>query len=176
MGYIRTPAMTALEVSVKSLGGDPSFVTAMWPLVSADKLDVLESVHYAMDHAFPDSGAPSMEAVQSMLKFIQDYLNSIKLRTNRGWDPASLRKKVGPPPKGPLRIVPGSVQMAKMLKEAEPDLKRMGMQVNANAGIDDYVTVGDYGERRVIKVGRTDPCPCGSGKKYKKCCGKIKLI
>ena len=22
------------------------------------------------------------------------------------------------------------------------------------------------------KVGRNDPCPCGSGKKYKKCCGQ----
>ena len=22
------------------------------------------------------------------------------------------------------------------------------------------------------KVGRNDPCPCGSGKKYKHCCGK----
>jgi len=21
------------------------------------------------------------------------------------------------------------------------------------------------------KIGRNDPCPCGSGKKYKKCCG-----
>jgi uncharacterized protein YecA (UPF0149 family) len=21
------------------------------------------------------------------------------------------------------------------------------------------------------KAGRNDPCPCGSGKKYKKCCG-----
>ena len=25
------------------------------------------------------------------------------------------------------------------------------------------------------KVGRNDPCPCGSGKKYKKCCGKGKV-
>ncbi len=24
-----------------------------------------------------------------------------------------------------------------------------------------------------VKVGRNDPCPCGSGKKYKKCCGVI---
>ena len=24
------------------------------------------------------------------------------------------------------------------------------------------------------KVGRNDPCPCGSGKKYKKCCGANK--
>jgi preprotein translocase subunit SecA len=23
------------------------------------------------------------------------------------------------------------------------------------------------------KVGRNDPCPCGSGKKYKQCCGKL---
>ncbi|HUS47229.1 MAG TPA: SEC-C metal-binding domain-containing protein, partial [Phycisphaerae bacterium] len=26
--------------------------------------------------------------------------------------------------------------------------------------------------RQAPKVGRNDPCPCGSGKKYKKCCGK----
>jgi preprotein translocase subunit SecA len=27
-------------------------------------------------------------------------------------------------------------------------------------------------KRDTKKVGRNDPCPCGSGKKYKKCCGK----
>jgi preprotein translocase subunit SecA len=27
-------------------------------------------------------------------------------------------------------------------------------------------------KRDVDKVGRNDDCPCGSGKKYKKCCGK----
>lgn len=27
-------------------------------------------------------------------------------------------------------------------------------------------------ERAAPKIGRNDPCPCGSGKKYKKCCGK----
>jgi uncharacterized protein YecA (UPF0149 family) len=26
-------------------------------------------------------------------------------------------------------------------------------------------------KRKVAKVGRNDPCPCGSGKKYKKCHG-----
>ena len=26
--------------------------------------------------------------------------------------------------------------------------------------------------RQQPKVGRNDPCPCGSGKKYKKCCGR----
>ena len=28
--------------------------------------------------------------------------------------------------------------------------------------------------KKVKKVGRNDPCPCGSGKKYKQCCGKNK--
>jgi preprotein translocase subunit SecA len=27
-------------------------------------------------------------------------------------------------------------------------------------------------KRKTIKVGRNQPCPCGSGKKYKKCCGR----
>ena len=26
--------------------------------------------------------------------------------------------------------------------------------------------------RKVTKIGRNDPCPCGSGKKYKQCCGR----
>ena len=33
---------------------------------------------------------------------------------------------------------------------------------------------GDQQVQQVVrgdKVGRNDPCPCGSGKKYKKCCG-----
>ena len=32
------------------------------------------------------------------------------------------------------------------------------------------------GEKPIVredpKIGRNDPCPCGSGRKYKKCCGK----
>ena len=27
--------------------------------------------------------------------------------------------------------------------------------------------------KREAKVGPNDPCPCGSGKKYKKCCGSV---
>ncbi|MDF2674184.1 MAG: hypothetical protein K0R09_2452 [Clostridiales bacterium] len=34
----------------------------------------------------------------------------------------------------------------------------------------------DYKKSKIVvkedKIGRNDPCPCGSGKKYKKCCGK----
>ena len=38
---------------------------------------------------------------------------------------------------------------------------------------DDLVYEGRVQESgEVLKVGRNDPCPCGSGKKYKKCCGR----
>jgi uncharacterized protein YecA (UPF0149 family) len=30
----------------------------------------------------------------------------------------------------------------------------------------------DQTNERRGKIGRNAPCPCGSGKKYKKCCGK----
>ncbi len=30
--------------------------------------------------------------------------------------------------------------------------------------------------REAPKVGRNDPCPCGSGKKYKKCCGSAERL
>ena len=30
----------------------------------------------------------------------------------------------------------------------------------------------ESGKRK--KIGRNDPCPCGSGKKYKHCCGRLK--
>lgn len=32
-------------------------------------------------------------------------------------------------------------------------------------------TAAERPPRRVVKIGRNDPCPCGSGRKYKKCCG-----
>jgi len=35
-----------------------------------------------------------------------------------------------------------------------------------------YLLSDGGGLQRVEKVGRNDPCPCGSGKKYKKCCGQ----
>jgi preprotein translocase subunit SecA len=34
-------------------------------------------------------------------------------------------------------------------------------------------SAGETTQRRQgVKIGRNDPCPCGSGKKYKKCCGQ----
>ena len=37
--------------------------------------------------------------------------------------------------------------------------------------VDGKLVVPKTATRDQPKVGRNDPCPCGSGKKYKKCCG-----
>ena len=38
------------------------------------------------------------------------------------------------------------------------------------------ITSGEEANKPIVKkgrkVGRNEPCPCGSGKKYKKCCGQ----
>ena len=55
-----------------------------------------------------------------------------------------------------------------------PDVKRVQLAKPLTEGFDN----GEGGKPRKVtvrksanEVGRNDLCPCGSGKKYKKCCG-----
>jgi preprotein translocase subunit SecA len=47
-------------------------------------------------------------------------------------------------------------------------------QIPVRVNTDEDKRPGNVGKQKTIKknkkVGRNDPCPCGSGKKYKKCC------
>jgi len=49
-----------------------------------------------------------------------------------------------------------------------------GIPLDEFARIHNSISNIDYLNEGVpkIKIGRNDPCPCGSGKKYKKCCGR----
>jgi preprotein translocase subunit SecA len=53
-------------------------------------------------------------------------------------------------------------QMKKWMKDHEAELRAEG-----GNDVPKVETVVHEGP----KIGRNDPCPCGSGKKYKKCCG-----
>jgi preprotein translocase subunit SecA len=62
------------------------------------------------------------------------------------------------------------VEEQKQAEELERRRKRQ------QAFLDNFATAGDesanrQAKRDAAKVGRNDPCPCGSGKKYKKCHG-----
>lgn len=58
----------------------------------------------------------------------------------------------------------------KLSEEVELLPKLQFTQEDENSLVDQYMA-GTI-QRQSDKVGRNDPCPCGSGKKYKKCCGK----
>ncbi len=53
-------------------------------------------------------------------------------------------------------------QMKKWMKDHEKELREENPEAQPKVE-----TVVHEGPR----IGRNDPCPCGSGKKYKKCCG-----
>ena len=56
------------------------------------------------------------------------------------------------------------------LEEAFQRRKRRELEEARMAGAGDRQSVQQV-VRGSAKIGRNDPCPCGSGKKYKKCCG-----
>jgi uncharacterized protein YecA (UPF0149 family) len=59
--------------------------------------------------------------------------------------------------------------LAPVFAEEEGDRSQSGTDAkNAEPG----VRMEDAPAAAAQKVGRNDPCPCGSGKKFKKCCGK----
>lgn len=58
---------------------------------------------------------------------------------------------------------------ARQQRWAEEDAKRDAVEWDGDYGNDEMFLPETY-IRAEPKVGRNDPCPCGSGKKYKKCC------
>ncbi|MBR5793009.1 MAG: preprotein translocase subunit SecA, partial [Ruminiclostridium sp.] len=60
------------------------------------------------------------------------------------------------------RIIAARVQTPEIQRE------RVAKVTGTSGGSDG--TVKKAPVRKAVKVGPNDPCPCGSGKKYKKCC------
>ena len=55
--------------------------------------------------------------------------------------------------------------------KTQEEIKRERVATGITEGFGGDKTVKKQ-PRRVEKIGRNDPCPCGSGKKYKQCCGR----
>jgi preprotein translocase subunit SecA len=49
---------------------------------------------------------------------------------------------------------------------------RQSQQGDGEQPADDAPRITIPLKRELPKVGRNDPCPCGSGKKFKQCCGR----
>lgn len=89
------------------------------------------------------------------LKLVCDLANNTRLPCNRGFTPNELADRTGI---GENKTISGiSASGSGNLY----DPTEIGL---VEVAYDSVFTGG--------KVGRNDPCPCGSGKKYKKCCGR----
>ena len=114
--------------------------------------------------------------INELLELLVAAHNNTRMKENRGYKPSEMvrKKSVDKMP----TIVPASSNAAAILKDDAPQLQAMGVPVDLNGNTDVIQTtmfpIGLNGEpiRVEKKIYPNDPCPCGSGKKYKKCCGK----
>ena len=97
----------------------------------------------------------------------------------KGHTPLEMRAYAPPEKPGErTKILPMSSDAAKLLEEGRKQLQIMGFDVETNEtgtvipmmSFNNGVS-GDMksGSRKIYP---NDPCPCGSGKKFKKCCGR----
>lgn len=106
------------------------------------------------------------------------FHNSLKMPYNRGYSPNELSKSS--PNKGTLQSITIGPNMRKYIESGEIDPNELRSQIcetkypSENIRKDLLRQINEIAPLNVKapKVGRNDPCPCGSGKKYKKCCGK----
>lgn len=106
---------------------------------------------------------PDMSALQPCLDAVTDFSNNVpcwKLRGNSSMEIAKI--ELASPKNGTPRISMG------------PNMRAMGID-----SFEQLISMACNGEDipqhpfpTSGKVGRNDPCPCGSGKKYKHCCGR----
>jgi len=64
--------------------------------------------------------------------------------------------------------------LRRFFNHVDPFMRFMAKELRAKsppANVMSWVREQERSSRRVGRPGRNDPCPCGSGRKYKKCCG-----
>jgi len=124
------------------------------------------------------------EVVVNFLQLIPSQHQSVKLnkqipaaRYNYQRNKSEVQQKPGPEQ-------PSLAALLKTLREVHPsfveDVKCRHKQLKtiyqrsvlAQEPSDNYLGSGQTIRRDKPKAGRNDPCPCGSGKKYKKCCAR----
>lgn len=114
--------------------------------------------------------------INELLELVMAAHNNTRMKENRGYKPSEMARKM-PIDKMPT-IVPASSKAAVILMDAAPQLQAMGVPVDLNGNTDVIHTtmfprgLSEEPIRVEKKIYPNDPCPCGSGKKYKKCCGK----
>lgn len=152
-----------------------------------EALDIWEKIQFDTD--FPDIVRYLIDAYEDLLddtkiekivQLLQELNNNTRMRIHRGHTPNEMMKsgiKQGRFSQRPI-VVPGSTEAVELLKSASEELQQMGICVDldSNASIIPNNSVSrdvfEQTDNSSKKIYPNDLCPCGSGKKFKKCCGK----
>lgn len=144
----------------------------LWEMIVLDD-DVHGPLQWLLEQVVTDGES----MLREVINLYMTVYNSTNMPSNRGYAPMDMPIPVMKPGSMPT-IIPGSSHAAKLLKEAAPGIRKMGFEVDLD-GDSDEIPIATYpggingpAETSVKKVYPNDPCPCGSGKKYKKCCGR----
>ena len=147
----------------------------IWDKIQFD-IDFTEIVQYIID-VYED--LLDGTKIEKIIQLLQEVNNNTRMRIHRGHTPNEMMRKgmeEGRFSQRPI-VVPGSTETANLLKSASEELKEMGICVDfdSNAAIvpnnSSQNNVSGQVANSFKKIYPNDPCPCGSGKKFKKCCG-----
>ena len=122
--------------------------------------------------------------VNRFLSVYNDFQNNCRMQCNRGHTPREIMEMVPPEERIPKSLSFGP-NIRKALTDWTMDAEELRQGILAMDNIPGEELRFDMlrqiaeitgstpsQQAHKQKIGRNDPCPCGSGKKYKKCCGR----
>lgn len=111
----------------------------------------------------------SESQLNEFMGLVYDLNNNTRLPANRGYTPVELSRKYR---KHTIPEISFGPNIRDMLQNGELNASDMVRQIEESDLPAQVKAQMIPGIKPSSKVGRNDPCPCGSGKKYKKCCGR----
>ena len=123
----------------------------------------------------------SQRDVERFTALYNAFHNTPRMPCNRGYTPDEMMRVM--PPKEGFKSLSLGPNIKKYLQTGEMDIEDFRKQIltmdlpseamrfDLLKQLADIKPSASQPEKQK-KVGRNDPCPCGSGKKYKRCCGK----
>ena len=123
----------------------------------------------------------SRRDVERFTALYSAFHNTTRMPCNRGYTPDEMVQMT--PPEERFKSLSLGPNIRKSLQTGEMDIEDFRKQIltmelpseamrfDLLKQLADIETSAPRAGKQK-KVGRNDPCPCGSGKKYKRCCGK----
>lgn len=118
--------------------------------------------------------------LQEFVRLHQDFHNKTRMQCNRGHTPDEMFHLQPPEQRMPQSLSLGpnirkaiadGTMNAKELREGILSME-MPSEALRFSLLKEIADAEAAAKKKSKKIGRNDPCPCGSGKKYKHCCGR----